>query len=190
MSVRVTLALQKAKQFMLLQLTLKSSTLAPRKVRHVEEEHTSNRGTVFIQFVTTVQFAKKAKTSNKGCTSNKVITGDIHMDLKSCMRTFDKIYTGTTQTSLCSSGCIPVMLMHCIDLCKNRCCLSSARTPAEVSQMLAESAGITLEASTISAGIQLGNFITLPQEAGSHPHNMGSLFSCDTVHPASCHTDT
>ena len=57
--------------------------MVPRKVRHVVEEHTSNRGTGFIQLVTAVEFAKKAKTSNKGCTSNKVVTGcDILMDLK------------------------------------------------------------------------------------------------------------
>lgn len=57
--------------------------MVPRKVRHVVEEHTSNRGTVFIQLVVAVGFAKKAKTSNKCSTGNKVVTGcDILMGLK------------------------------------------------------------------------------------------------------------
>lgn len=52
-------------------------------MRHVVEEHTSNRGTVSIQLVVAVEFAKKAKTRNKGCTSTKVVTGcDILMGLK------------------------------------------------------------------------------------------------------------
>lgn len=68
---------------MLLQLILKTFTFVPMQVRHVVEEHTSNRGTVFIQLVVAVEFAKKAKTSNKGCTSNKVVTVcDTHMDIE------------------------------------------------------------------------------------------------------------
>lgn len=44
---------------MLLQLILKSSTLVPRKVRHMLEQHASNRGTVSIQLVVAVEFAKE-----------------------------------------------------------------------------------------------------------------------------------
>jgi len=81
------------------------------------EEHTSNRGTVFIQLVIAIEFAKKATANNKGCTNNKVLTGcDSLIDLKVARESLTKPMQELLRFSLCSRGLTPVTFTNCRNL--------------------------------------------------------------------------